>query len=156
MLIAADPARNMRIVAISANMPLHAGMAPHDHTVQDLLGPDCTAELLERLHADDLAVHAPWETVIDRLGTVTEPGAAAHDVCVHAHAGLVLLELEATHPDDLGHAVLAARHLRHALGSMRPTEGGLESLSHAVARSIRRFTGYERVLIYRFDATWSG
>lgn len=74
---------------------------------------------------------------------------------VHRHDGRLVVEFEAVpvRPEDFGAPSPAA--LRDAVRDLRGRTG-LVHLAEGAAAIVRRFTGYERVLVYRFDAEWNG
>ena len=74
---------------------------------------------------------------------------------LHRHDGRVVIELEATpvNPRDFG--APSAGALKSAVWSLRACVS-LAEISQTAARIVREFTGYERVLVYRFDPDWNG
>ncbi|MDC7787323.1 HWE histidine kinase domain-containing protein [Rhodoplanes sp. TEM] len=74
------------------------------------------------------------------------------DATAHLHDGLVILELEPQRPLpaadvlDLVHSMI---------GQMRPAER-LETLLQSLADQVQHVTGYDRVMVYRFQADDSG
>ena len=75
------------------------------------------------------------------------------EIGIHRHDGILILELE---PSGGGHD--PARHFRQlqgALAGMRGAESA-EALYDGIARFIAGMTGYERVMVYRFDNDWHG
>ncbi|WP_430910582.1 histidine kinase dimerization/phosphoacceptor domain -containing protein [Methylobacterium sp. sgz302541] len=88
--------------------------------------------------------------------TVALPGAdALHYAVVHAHAGRIIVELERApdRPEDFGCA--SQLDVKTAVVSLRaaPT---LAEAARIAACEIRMLTGFESVLVYRFDAEWNG
>jgi light-regulated signal transduction histidine kinase (bacteriophytochrome) len=82
------------------------------------------------------------------------PSLAAIALCdgiLHRHDGLTLLELEPRREPaaHLFHAVQAALQRLQATGD-------LPAACEAMAREVRRLTGFDRVMIYRFGADWDG
>jgi light-regulated signal transduction histidine kinase (bacteriophytochrome) len=70
------------------------------------------------------------------------------DGIIHRHAGVAILELEpapAAATEPLGY-----RPLRLALGDVQHAVT-LPQLCESVVREVRRLTGFERVMLYRFD-----
>jgi light-regulated signal transduction histidine kinase (bacteriophytochrome)/CheY-like chemotaxis protein len=101
----------------------------------------------KRLRAGRLRGAAPWEY------TLQNPGMAL-DIAVHAQAGLVLVEAKFHRP--VADPLLAGRQLQESLGGLSEARNDLTKLSRRTAAGIREMTGYERVLIYRFDPDWHG
>jgi two-component system, chemotaxis family, sensor kinase Cph1 len=80
---------------------------------------------------------------------------AAYYAVAHAHAGRVIVELERApdSPDDFGDARQSDTEL--AVGRLRAAET-LEDAARIAAEEVRALTGFEAVLVYRFDADWNG
>jgi light-regulated signal transduction histidine kinase (bacteriophytochrome) len=153
ILLAADPAHDLMLIAASANATTLPGSGgnPFAQPVAAIMGEAFAASLRQRAQSQALAPEIPWET------TITLPGRHdSFDVSTHAHAGLVIVEIEPTASTDAGNALSATRRLQHAIASLRAEQGGLEDLAATAARGIRLMTGYERVLVYRFDPDWNG
>ena len=152
VLLAADPLDGFRLVAASANVVALPGAdpAPLRQNLSALLGEAFMADLADRHDAGELAAAAPFELTLDLLGS------HAHDVACHAQSGRVIIEIERAEPEDGPTALVAARHLQRAIAMLRQTEGGLEALAATVVHNIRLLTGFERVLVYRFDENWNG
>ncbi len=115
-----------------------------------LLGADRAAQLAAEL------ARAPLRARPVFLGTLT---VEAPDACRVFHAvanraeSSILLELElarATEPPADVHRILDAVSLQVKAAA------NLEELSRLTAAEVRRLTGFDRVLIYQFDADWNG
>lgn len=76
-------------------------------------------------------------------------------VMVHRQDERLILELEATplHPGDFG--VPTASTLKEAIRTLRRQES-VAALAATIVDLVRDLTGYERVLVYRFDREWTG
>ena len=99
------------------------------------------------------------DAAAEYLRTVTL-GAADHahvyDVAAHRLGDLIILEFEQREeatPRDLA-PNLDAR-LRTFVGDLHLTKSVEDTLS-LTAREVRQITGFDRVLIYRFDPNWNG
>lgn len=152
VLLAADPLDGFRLVAASANVVALPGANPDplSHSLSALLGGAFAERLAKRHRAGMLASAEPFELTVDL------PSGETHDVACHAQSGRVIIEIERADPGDAPTALVAARHLQRAIASLRLTEGGLETLAATLVRDIRGLTGFERVLVYRFDEDWNG
>lgn len=77
-------------------------------------------------------------------------------VCMsHRHDGALIVEME---PVDGGHALNPLNiysHARVPLSRMEAASDLLE-LSRIAAAEIRRMSGFDRVMVYRFDEAWNG
>lgn len=91
-----------------------------------------------------------------RLGSKVDGGdAAPFAAAVHLYDGRLMVELErvAEHPEDFGAAT--PLQAQRAVARLRAAPALTEAAAVA-AREIRAMTGFERVLIYRFDTDWNG
>jgi chemotaxis family two-component system sensor kinase Cph1 len=152
-LLVLDPDENFNIAVVSANthryFPAFA-VAENlfGHDVAELFGPAFGEELRQRLRVFRLRGIAPWKFTLQR------PGAEALDIAVHEHGGLVLAEVK--HHRDVADPLLTGRQLEEALRDLNGARNDLAELVRRTAAGIRAMTGYERVLVYRFDADWHG
>ena len=104
-----------------------------------------------RFQDNKLTGSAPWQSTLR-----VDKGSQAFDVAVHSHAGLVLVEMQPAGAHAGPDAQAAIRQLQEIIVSLRETGSGLGELALVAARGVRLLTGYERVVIYRFDADWNG
>lgn len=82
------------------------------------------------------------------------PGRSIH-ATGHRRETHWIVELEAAEPEDPG-SYLGVYHLvRRFLSSLEPI-GSVEDLARFAAEEVRLITGFDRVLIYRFDESWDG
>ncbi|MBB5695070.1 response regulator [Muricoccus pecuniae] len=153
VLLVADPSRNLVIRAASENAGLLAEGLPSNTLlglpVADVLGEEFAKALGELAAAGELRGETPWETGLDLPG-------GPFEVTSHTQDGMVLIELEPVAPRDEEEALGAARALQRAIARLRAAGGRLEELARVTVEGIRHLTGYERVLIYRFDQDWHG
>ena len=160
-LLALEPLGDWRVVAASRNAAaVLAGPLPTQgaigggiigRSIASVLGPMFAKSVQSRFQNGRLRGELPWQS------TFAPGGAApAFDVTVHSHDGLVLVELERAGPQDGTDAQTALRRLQEAIVELRETGSELEKLALAAAAGVRRLTGYERVLVYRFDSEWNG
>ena len=80
---------------------------------------------------------------------------AGYYAVAHAHAGRLIVELERApdSPDDFGDARQTDTEL--AVGRLRAAET-LAAAARIAALEVRALTGFESVLVYRFDTDWNG
>jgi len=154
--LAVDPLRGFTVVAASRNVAaLLAGASPTGgmlgRGLDGILGTAFTEAVRQRLQDGRLRGDAPWQSTL-RLAD----GSVALDVAVHAEAGLVQVELERAGEQDGTVALESVRRLEEAIVELRGTPSELEALARVTTRGIRALTGYERVLVYRFDGDWNG
>ncbi|GJD57094.1 histidine kinase dimerization/phosphoacceptor domain -containing protein [Methylobacterium dankookense] len=87
--------------------------------------------------------------------TLRLDGGTPYHAVAHAHAGRVIVELERApdNPDDFAEARQTDTEL--AVARLRAAET-LAGAARIAALEIRALTGFESVLVYRFDAEWNG
>jgi len=135
-----EPQRTLE--AVSANTEPLLGRAP-----RQLLG-----QPLESVLPPEVLVRLPLGA---EQGTArVELQGRALAALWHQSDGLTLLELEPADSDAHAeeHALEGVRRLIAPL----PEAEGTQELLRAVANAVRELTGFERVMVYRFDADWHG
>ncbi len=120
-------------------------------SIGGILGLHFAEAVQSRFQSNRLRGRVPWQSTL-KLGK----GPQAFDVAVHAHAGLILVELEPVSAKEAADAQTAIRQHQEIIVDLRETGSNLEELALVAARGVRLLTGYERVVIYRFDADWNG
>lgn len=124
-------------------------------SVRDLLGVEPEAILgqsLERIFAPE-PVHQIRETLAqdtwnERYPLRTEVAGRAFDLIIHRYDGVAVLEVEPV----VAPALQRNSHdpLRDALTAMQNADSAPQ-LCDVVVRQVKRMTGFERVIMYRFD-----
>jgi chemotaxis family two-component system sensor kinase Cph1 len=141
------------VVMTSANTEALLGRAPDSllgRPVSEAVG-DATAQLLEDIvRSGDLM--APLRTTVEAPGGVLD-GLAA-DVVVHLSGARLVVEIEPVGRETTTSAV-SYRSARAAMGRLTSSTSAAE-LSQQLAREIRQLTGFDRVMVYRFDEQWNG
>src|SRR5919205_1160185 len=103
-------------------------------------------------HGALLAVTEPDLAVVNPL-RVRIAGAEV-DLVVHRADGLLVTEWEPLAGAEQAEAVW---HARLALVLQRlAASGTLDELTASLARDVRALTGFDRVMVYRFDPEWNG
>ncbi|WP_205215007.1 MULTISPECIES: histidine kinase dimerization/phosphoacceptor domain -containing protein [Sphingomonas] len=148
-----DPATD-EIVACSDNIADALGRASGDVVGQSaatLFPPFIIAGIANvRAHGADASPGRPWRTT-SPLGPEKRPFAVA----VHFKADRLIVELEML-PDQAGDfAEASADQALDAVLEIRKTPS-LTAAAQQCARHVRAMTGFERVLVYRFDEEWNG
>jgi chemotaxis family two-component system sensor kinase Cph1 len=114
----------------------------------ELIGLAAEAALRDAIDSDGLTHHRPIP--------ISVPGTDArrwHGVA-HSLGGIVFIELEpADEKGALPVDTLAA--VRLSVGRISATTT-VSDFSATTAREVRSLTGYDRVMVYRFDAEWNG
>ncbi len=154
-MLVVDPLCDWTVVAASRNAAgmLHAFASAEriiGRSVGSILGLHFGEAVQKRFQDDRLRGGAPWQSTL----RVAE-GRQEFDVAVHSHAGLVLVEMEPAGAKQ-GDAQTAIRQLQEIIVDLRETGSDLDELALVTARGVRLLTGYERVVIYRFDTDWNG
>ena len=151
VLLAADPADDLALVAASANADeFGIGADVLTRSLPDLLGVEFAQTLAHRARTETLTPADPLEAMI------TLDGAPGHfEVACHAHDGLVLIELEPAKDEDVAVATSLRSGLRRAFTALRE-EAASNDIATEAAAFFRAITGYERVIVYRFDPDWHG
>ena len=143
VLVAVDP-RTLAIIQVSANCADSFGRSP-----ESVLGRPLTALLgsaAEALFVASSAAASP----IGELVTIDVSG-HRFDLLAHRHQDLLIVELERHDPA----AASSDPGLRAALGRLqRPNSVG--ELCAIAVDAIRKLTGFDRVMMYRFDADGHG
>lgn len=95
------------------------------------------------------AAHIDWWTAGGTQG-------GRHFVILgHRHDGRMIIEGELLSPDEATSPLERLPEIESLLEEVERTRG-VEELLRLTAREIRRMTGFDRVLVYRFDPDWHG
>jgi light-regulated signal transduction histidine kinase (bacteriophytochrome) len=125
-------------------------------SADELLGRPLGEVLGERLAADVVASDASESTsepLRARLDLLT--GAATDvDVVLHVSGGRLVVEVEPV-GSSTDVSPVSYRSARAAVARLSETPT-LDDLGRQLAREIRAMTGFDRVMVYRFDAQWNG
>ena len=139
LLAAREP--ELQVVVASENAADAFGRDPAGLDLADLLSD----EVANRLRSEDLAVLNPLRTEVRGRDV---------DLVAHRADGLLVVELE---PLEDAHEAEPVWHRRLPLVLQRlqaaPTLG---ELTEVLAREVRALTGFDRVMVYRFDPHWNG
>lgn len=137
-------------IQASANTDALLGRAASAFVGRNLagnLGPAFQAQIASALAAGDPREVSPLRSDV---------GGRVYDVLLHRHDGVLIIELEPA-SDDASTTVFAHHHrrLQMALAAMRAASD-LFALYPIIARTVAELSGFERVMVYRFDADWHG
>ena len=148
-LLACDPGLTV-IRRISANAPAMLGVEHGDLNASALdraLGPRAVHDIRNALaRSSDPARPGLL------LGYALREGGPVFDIAVHAHDGVAIIEFEPAPREPTGSPLEIVRALISRLRGL----SDVDRLSQAAARLLRGLLGYDRVMIYRFDADGSG
>lgn len=147
----ADP--GLAVVMASANTESMLGVPVDDvlgRPLAALLGSDLAARVGARV-----AEGYPGDPMVVVLGrpVAGELGGREVDVRVHGSGARVVVELEAKPAGDV--AGVGYRSARSAMTRLAAA-GSLAELTGLLAREVRELSGFDRVMVYRFDEHWNG
>ena len=153
-MLAFDPV-TLKAMVCSNNVEDSTGLSGADvlgRSLAELLPPIVAEPLMEAVASGALArsPSQPWRRVA-RLG----PEQRQFALTAHLHDGRVIVEAEMLpeRPEDFGAAT--AEQAKDAVRTLRRAET-LGEAAKACAEQIRQMTGFQRVLVYRFDEEWNG
>lgn len=147
VLLALQP-DSLTVVQVAGDTPALLGVTP-----EDLLGHSLRAQL-------GGAALAKLEILLRRTETGPRPffifkvqsPVAMLDVCAHISAGVLVLELERCAPPERADPMEEVQRMTECLRDAESVDG----LLGFMASEVQRVTGFDRVMIYRFDTTGSG
>ncbi len=140
-----EPELEVAVASANAAEMLGASGSITGRSLSRILGDDGTRAVRE-------ALAEPGDTTVPlRL----EAGGRAWDGIPHRSDGLMVLELEPADEAPPARFVDFYRRVRHAVARMQKSERVLE-LSRVTANEVRALTGFDRVMVYRFDADGAG
>ncbi len=151
LLVLREPA--LTICQVSENAQSLLGVP-----VQSLLGSPLEALLpaaqAERVRAILLAERLQDQNPL-KLTTRGNGAELSFNGIAHRHRGRLILELE---PSSAQESLPFFGFYHQARGSMSRLRDArdLTALCEEAAREVRRLTGFDRVILYRFDAEWNG
>jgi photoactive yellow protein len=150
VLVAAD-VDTLAVVACSGNVRDALDRDPLGQSLDAVLGTGLTDRIREALRGEGVD---PGRTVRQRV-VLPSTGGLPVEAVAHRNGERIIVELELApaHPEDFRTASqldteLAITRLRGA--------GTLESAAQVAARETRALTGFDCVLVYRFDPDWNG
>lgn len=143
---------DLRILQISANIQVHIGREPASMLGQPL------ETLVPAQYAAYLRNTIALENIDDNplyLWTAELNGSAQrYDGLIHRHQGVLILELEPVLPGTGGPPDFY-RMVRNVVGRLQQAKG-FQPFCDAVAREVQALTGFDRVMVYRFDEDGHG
>jgi light-regulated signal transduction histidine kinase (bacteriophytochrome) len=134
---------------VSANIADLTGQAP-----DAMLGRPLNAFLSEdSIHAirNRLTMLRGPDAVERLFAQTLADGGATYDIAVHMASGLTVIEIEPASADDIEAAALV-----RAMVSRLTQTDQMTAFLREGARQVRAITGFDRVMVYRFDDQQSG
>lgn len=139
----------LAVVQVSASLQEVAGLGPEEllgRPVDRLLGEEQAGRFRRLLQRPDPEAANPLSFVL---------GKAPFDAIVHRTSQALLLELEPA-VERGGVEFEGFYHLVNAAVQRLQTAPDLDALLRAAVEEVRRLTGFDRVMLYRFDPEWNG
>jgi len=121
---------------------------PIGRSLVDIL-PDGARKAVERLDGRLVAGRGPEHLCFLRTD------AGAFHLVAHRSGDSIIVELERSLGDEPGSFDEVYPDVRAFLDAVQRT-AGIQALADLAAREVRRITGLDRALIYRFDEEWNG
>ena len=116
----------------------------------ELLGPDQNSHMRMILRGDEFLRGNPL-----KLRLPNRPEGREFNVLVHKVDRELVFEAEPIQDEDIGNSQNYYHEVRLASARLQATESE-ETLCQLATDELRRIVGYERVMVYRFDADWNG
>jgi len=141
---------DLRVLYVSENVAEFLEIAPAEvfrQSMAELLGPSQMATVLAVLQREP---YSPSNIV---ALTVPFGGTRVFDATAHLHNGIFCLELEPVGEGRRRDEML--NDLQMAIGALR-NQGTAQGLCDMAAAQIRSLTGYDRVMVYRFNRDGHG
>jgi diguanylate cyclase (GGDEF)-like protein len=141
---------DLKITHVSANLESLTGgpaAAAIGSNLADIIGQDTLVALQDALAAEH---YAPVSLLQQSLNF---PGPDRYNLLCHRSDNRVIVEIEPADPQNTKDSVLA---LTQSLFAKLRQKRSLLELCGDAARELRRLTGYDRVMVYRFDEAGNG
>ena len=113
------------------------------------------ATLLDSLQLETLSSYLASENLRAINPVKLQVHGEMFDGILHRVSGLLILELEPAQAREQM-AFPSFYHAIRASAAALQAATGLRTLVHAAADEVRRITGFDRVMVYRFDKNWNG
>lgn len=159
LLVFSEPDLILRQVSTSSDSVLGiAASSLVGKPLTDLLTGPTVEVVREALEADNLAEVNPLRIVIGEIDLegveACAAGGGVYDGILHRSGGRAILELEPS-GHDLPEFAHVYRRVRRSVARLRATHS-VHTMCEVAAREVRHMTGFDRVMIYRFDPDWHG
>ncbi|MGL5065087.1 MAG: PAS domain S-box protein [Microcoleus sp.] len=142
----------LKIIQISDNTFEALGFYPHEmlgKCLNDFFDAEQVAGINRNLLAKDEAVK------FINLYLETKHGKCCFEGKLHRSDGAVIVELEKASPDRNHSSIGIYQSFKQALDKIQQAPN-LQSLCEAAAEEVRKFIGFDRVMVYQFDEMGAG
>ncbi|WP_224249275.1 GAF domain-containing protein [Hyalangium gracile] len=151
LLVLREP--DLTVTHVSENAPALLGV-PAGQLLGSRLGQLVEPSVRERLEASLLS-ERPRQLSPLKVAWRVDGTERFFDGIAHRHLGKLILELEPSSERESVPFLSFYHVVREALSRLRDARD-LQELCDAAVQEVRRMTGFDRVVIYRFDAEWNG
>ncbi|CEJ44317.1 sensor histidine kinase [Umezakia ovalisporum] len=144
---------DLTILQVSDNTLQLFGVIPEKLLNQNLsyfLESEQIIFLKDCLNQQDLPIINPIEFTININNKPTH-----FDGIIHRYNGLLILELEPTFLEK-NNGFFKFYHLVKVAMSKLQIASSLAEVSQIIVQEVKRITGFDRVMLYRFDENWNG
>ncbi|MBI1241515.1 MAG: GAF domain-containing protein [Nostoc sp. RI_552] len=144
---------DLTILQVSDNTLQLFGVIPEKLLNQNLsyfLESEQIIFLKDCLNQQDLPIINPIEFTININNKPTH-----FDGIIHRYNGLLILELEPTFLEK-NNGFFKFYHLVKVAMSKLQIASSLAEVSQIIVQQVKRITGFDRVMLYRFDENWNG
>ncbi|MFB2736236.1 ATP-binding protein [Umezakia ovalisporum] len=144
---------DLTILQVSDNTLQLFGVIPEKLLNQNLsyfLESEQIIFLKDCLNQQDLPIINPIEFTININNKPTH-----FDGIIHRYNGLLILELEPTFLEK-SNGFFKFYHLVKVAMSKLQIASSLAEVSQIIVQEVKRITGFDRVMLYRFDENWNG
>jgi diguanylate cyclase (GGDEF)-like protein len=136
---------------VSANVSILLGMSPDillGCSFETVLGVPLFETFRSQISSDEPFFAKPLYVPVSGRGIEM-------DAIAHRHDGVLIVELELVRGTHSLEPLELNAHIRLPVTRMEQAADVLE-LSRLAAEEIRRLSGFDRVMVYRFDEVWNG
>lgn len=144
---------DLTILQVSENTSKLFGLPPEEllnKNLGELLEAEQINLLKESLNQDDLPIVNPVELTVN-----LDNNTVHFDGIVHRSQGVLVLEFEPT-PIEKTNTFFKFYHLVKMAISKLQCASSLAEISEIIVKEVKKITGFDRVMLYRFDEDWNG
>ena len=143
---------DLAVIQVSVNALDVLGVDAQNLLQQPLMqfvDDECTEHLRQALGLKNVAVVNPVRVEL------RNDQRSGFDGVVHRHGGALIFELEPRSTSEERYVQNAANNIGGALELLQSTPD-IQTLCETTAEEVRRITGFDRVMVYKFDPEWNG